>query len=70
MLQVYGLLSNATQWWFYSCDPNAPHPVSFYTLNTDPTHTHSVSDEARASRSLLEHLLGFLTMCLKEATHS
>ena len=70
MLQVYVLLSNATQWWwFYSCDPEASHPVSFYTLSTALTHTHSVSDKS-PSRSLLEHLLGFLTLCLDEATHS
>ena len=47
-----------------------PQPVSFYVLSIDLTHTHSVSDVSKATRGLLEHLLGFLIFCLEEATHT
>lgn len=70
MLQVYGLLSSAAQWCFYCCDPDVPCPFSFYALSIDLTHSHSVSDVSKATRGLLEHLLGFLILCLEEAAHT
>ena len=70
MLQVYGLLSNAAQWWFYSCSPSELHPVSFYTLSIDLANIHSVPDVLHATHDLLEHLLGFLVLCLEGASQS
>lgn len=66
-MQVYGLLTTASQWWFYRCAPGEKCPVQAYQTDLLLMRAKAVSQIKQATRELLQDLPGFLKLCVHDA---
>lgn len=62
-MQVFGLLSNAKEWYIYKYDSCANPPLLYYVITLDLMDKFKPDDVQKAVKPVLECLLGVYKEC-------